>query len=666
MKRVIIFFFFLIYSLLYVHSQVLVVCGEKISEVEKNAVNDLIADLNKAQIDKVTLKEYTKSLKSESYNFVIYVGTTSSNSFLQKCVDDGCLKLIKEKLQPETFVLESLNDRELVIAGADVRGLFYGIYHFSETALGIDPFEYWTDIQPKPRKLALQQWAFRETPPVFPLRGYFDNDNDLLANYKGKKLIIELDTWKEMINSLARLRYNYIDIHDLLGRPEYYMRDYYKKLTEYHSDLNLIEQVIDYAHSKGMLVQIPMYLGWEFHHMDIDKVCLSKHYEHWIEIYEYYMTKTPLGKADIYLQRPRHPYYDWKYYCEEEEKAGLKAGELMNKMFLGLDSIIQKYRPGATLFCDLWHEGRDLWNAGEFAPKKNINMLWADAGFADFGEFPTDLQGYDFGIYIHAGVWKNNVTQDPYPHKIKNGAMEALKRNMTSCYFVNGQTFKDFLLNIEAAGRVAWDPQRFDSEAFYIQWNSRYFGEENAEECTRVFKMMHESNQPTSGFRDIMSYTVGLLNSIEKQSIRKKDVFMVEHALLLAENAYRRALAIEGKVTLQGKKTFNEQLLFPTRIFKQNLEMYLATIHFNNLLYKVNQGEVSVNQEEFNKLSTNLKKALDRLCQSLTNGTGWNKWENFYLPQNFRIHTPPPTKDKVDKVIEDAVKKINNKKQVER
>ena len=135
---------------------------------------------------------------------------------------------------------------------------------------------------------------------MFKLRGYRDTNSGLLANWKEPKLIVEFDIWKEMIDSLARLRYNYIDIHGLLSRPEYYLQEEYQAL-DYHTDLRLVEQVIDYAHSKGLLVQVPMNLSWEFKHLELDEVCITTHFDRWMDIYSYYLADTPLGKGDLFL-----------------------------------------------------------------------------------------------------------------------------------------------------------------------------------------------------------------------------------------------------------------------------------------------------------------------------------------------------------------------------
>ncbi len=46
-----------------------------------------------------------------------------------------------------------------------------------------------------------------------------------------------------------------------------------------------------------------------------------------------------------------------------------------------------------------------------------------------------------------------------------------------------------------------------------------------------------------------------------------------------------------------------------------------------------------------------MRKSLVVLRETLIAGSGWEKWKNFYLPENFRIHTPPPTLEMMDKLI---------------
>jgi hypothetical protein len=628
------------------HSQVLVVYGDKADAIELNASKDLVADFKKASNEKVGLEQYSKGMNKAGYRNVIYVGTSSSNSFISNYINRQSAELFKAPLASETFVLKTIDPKTHVIAGADTRGTFYGIYEFSNKVLGTDPNAYWIGYQqPLKQQINIPSLSFRKAPPVYKYRGYFDNDDDLLANFKGKKLTVEFDLWKEMINTVARLGYNYIDIHDLLGRPEYYLRDYYIKLTDYHTDLHLVGQVIDYAHSKGLLVQIPMYLGWEFKHITLDQTCLTKYYDLWMETYEYYLTKTPIGKADFFLQRPRHPFYDWAYKCPEETAQGIKTGDLMNKMFEGLYQLLQKYRPGSVLFCDLWSEGRPLWESGEFAPRKEIQMLWADGGHANFTEFPKDLKGYQFGIYIHAGVWYNNVTQSPYPDKIKEAAMLGIERKMTNNFLVNGQTFKDFLLNLTACGICAWNPVSFDPEAFYTQWTTRYFGATISADAVKILKLIYDANQPIGGFRNTMNNAVQLLNNMGKKKYEYVSTSKVDSSLTPAYQALKLSEQVLFKVTADKRVSYIDQVAYPSEIFYLDLKFLQSVVVLNNALAEKND-KVVVRQK-----ATGVRNALVVLRNKLSAGSGWAKWNGFYKPENFRIHTPPPTIEMVDKII---------------
>ena len=643
-KLIVVFIFYFVF---FSEAQILIVYGDKADTIEMNASKDLLADFQKSGKERVTLVRNTDKINTTGYRNVIYIGTQASNAFINSYVSKNHNELFHETLMPETFILKSIDQKTHLIVGADTRGVFYGAYEFANKILSIDANAYWIGYQPAIKKnINIPLLSFRKPAPAYKYRGYFDNDNDLLANFKGRKLIVEFDLWKEIINTVARLGYNYIDIHDLLGRPEYYLRDYYIQLTTYHSDLALIEQVIDYAHSKALLVQVPMYLGWEFKHITLEQTCLTKYYDLWMETYEYYLAKTPIGKADLFLQRPRHPIYDWAYNCPEETKQGIKTGDLMNKMFEGLYQLLQKHRPGSVLFCDLWSEGRPLWESGEFAPRKEIQMLWADGGHANFKEFPRDLKGYQFGIYIHAGVWYNNVTQSPYPDKLKEAALIGIERGMNSNFLVNGQTFKDFLLNLNASAFCAWDPASFNPEVFYKEWTTKYFGATISADVVRVLKLTYEANQPIGGFRNTMNESVKLLNNIQKKIYVEASLTAVDSSLIPAEKAFQLAKQLLAKCDPARKLSYQVQVFFPSKIFYMNLRLLQSILQLNNALAtdKNNQKLITIRAEA-------MRNTLIELRQTLAEGSGWAKWKDFYKPENFRIHTPPPTVETVDKLF---------------
>jgi len=639
----------------FLYAQTVILYGNKASEIEHNAADDLKNDILKAYPEEsVLISGENYKLKASDKNIII-IGTKQTSRKIAELYSKKQNLLFSTELEPETFILQSQSSgnntipKKFYIIGADNRGLYYGVYEFSAKILHIDPYEYWTGKKPQPRKkFVLPEMSFREKPPVFAKRGYFDNDDDMLANWKGRKLIVEFDIWKEMINSLMRLRYNYIDIHDLLGRAEFWQWDYYKKMTEYHTDLDLVNKVIDYAHSKGMMVQIPMYLGWEFHHMDLDKICLTKYYDHWMEVYKYYLTKTPLAKADIYLQRPRHPYYDMSYRCKEETDAGIKSGPLMTKMFKGLLNLIEKYNPHAVLVCDLWREGRTMWRNGDFVPDHKIQMLWADYYGGDFREWPDDLKRYKFGIYVHAGIWLNQVMQDPLVYQISAAVKEAVSRNMTNNMFVNGQDFKHFILNLELCARVAWDPLGFKPANFYKEWTSRYFGEKASPFVIKSLILLHQAHKATGGFRAIMGASVKILENLEKPEQKFKF-----HLKNIAETEGLSRLALElAEETLplvpeKSRMVYDDQIVFPVTIYNMNIRFLKdVTLYAQYLKNGIH------NTQAYSLYAQNMKNSLLILRKMLDKGSKWKKWDGWTKCENFRVFTPPPKIEYLDDIIE--------------
>ncbi|MDR1284353.1 MAG: glycosyl hydrolase 115 family protein, partial [Opitutaceae bacterium] len=89
-------------------------------------------------------------------------------------------------LAPETFVLETSAppDRRIAITGVDELGAIYGLYEFSHRFLGVDPLWFWKDIAPAPlASFAPAPGRIASVVPAFRYRGWFINDEDLLASW---------------------------------------------------------------------------------------------------------------------------------------------------------------------------------------------------------------------------------------------------------------------------------------------------------------------------------------------------------------------------------------------------------------------------------------------------------------------------------------------------
>jgi len=52
-----------------------------------------------------------------------------------------------------------------------------------------------------------------------------------------------------------------------------------------------------------------------------------------------------------------------------------------------------------------------------------------------------------------------------------------------------------------------------------------------------------------------------------------------------------------------------------------------------------------------------MKDALAKMRTSLDQGSKWKKWDGWTKCENFRVFTPPPAIEQVDKIIETYRKK---------
>ncbi|MCK5739532.1 hypothetical protein KAH55_10135 [bacterium] len=244
---------------------------------------------------------------------------------------------------------------------------------------------------------------------------------------------------------------------------------------------------------------------------------------------------------------------------------------------------------------------------------------------------------------MHAGFYLNHVMQDPYPARLKAVTLEAVKRGMTHNYFVNGQDFKHFLLNLEVCGRVAWNPEAFDPKAFYRDWTGRYFGEAAAESTIKSLKLLNQSHDIVTGFTFVMRETEVVLDDLEAKKYREVDISPIKKALSLARESLVLAQNAAGKTPAESELVFDDQIGFPARIFAENLELNLAAANWLNACY---YGKTTAAH------AADTLARLNILRQSLIAGSKWEKWQGWTHPENFRIFTPPPTVERVNRIAE--------------
>lgn len=633
-----------------------IVCGESAPSEERLACQDLRADLALATNATVHLVAHGAA-HPEPGDAVYLVGTPASLPAIADLADRGAVAVSAQNPRPQGGVIKrtGLAPHTLVLAGSDSKGVQRAVYTFSQDVLGVDPFAYWTGYAPAVQPGFLPPDLDRVlAPPAVPVLCYFDNDNDELANLTQPYLQFDLDTWKAVIDSLVRLGYNAVDLHDHLGRSEFYRWQFYRQLRPgYHCDLDLLAAVIDYAHAKGVKIQIPMYLAWEFKHISEEEAnCWTTHKQTWKDTWSYYLKETPIGQADLFLDRPRSQLWDEPYQSSCNEDVPM----VMTEAFTALRDIVLDHNPRAGLLCDLYTHGQAVWYSGRFTPPKDFIMLWPNDAYAGYQNFPADKRGYRFGTYMHAGFWLNHTVQDPYPERIGRTMRELIVERGADAYcLVNGQTFRPFILNLEAYARATYNPAVFDGKSYYDEWTARYFGPQAAPHAVQAFQTLHSVSE--KGYIDLFrSELMPALEACQRRlvvdsldGLRAKRDHLAQrlHGLQTALASAEKADALA-----QDQAGFcHDYVVLPIRLFAESLALALA---LHDAVVAWNEFKHLGDHAAIARANASIAEARDLLSTHLATreaGDRNPKWKGWYDPQKRRPNGGFPTREVLEGIV---------------
>ncbi|MDN3665839.1 glycosyl hydrolase 115 family protein [Algibacter miyuki] len=653
-----------------VDQSIYLVVGDQLSEVELNVVTDLQNDLKKVVNTPIEIVSEKEGFPESGTVFIL--GTTISNALISELAIQKNIHLSEEIPGSRGGIWAKINYKNqeniIVIAGSDTQGLQYAVYDYSKEILGIDPLEYWTG---KTANKISNETVFNFTPktiapPKVPVLAYFENDVDELANYRGKLLEYDWESYTELIDALVRMRYNAIQLFDMLGRPEFFVRPEYKKLKpDYQVDIDFIDKMINYAHLKGMKIAIDFELGYQIHPMSADKAdCWKTYKADWVSAWRYYLEETPLAKTDIFILRPRHQVWDWKY----ESTCGENKIDVFNEVFVVFGKLIDEYKPKAQKVLVCYSDGMEMWNEG-FRPPEDWTVLWSDHGFGDFEHLPNTTDGYDFGTYMHAGYWLNHTVHNPYPNKVET-IMKAMFQDYEADKFclVNGQNFRPFLLNLEAYSAFCNNPDTFTGKDFYKMWTNRYFSNEASEHAIKSMQYLHEAQEGRKGYVEHLWEIREAVSYLSNAPIRRPgktpipfdykrvigDYETTEHA---AENVQKALTEAEQGYQIDATNFYHAYILLPAQLY-QDLITFETTLH---KMTKLKQAfETSKNITALNEAKGLLpiaKEQLEAIYTRRASGDLDDKWKDWYAIKNRRQNNGFPTHDML-KAIEENLNKM--------
>ncbi len=439
------------------------------NEVEsvRLAVADLVLD-----IQKVTGKKLMVSDEIEANVKHIFIHTN------------------QDQAREESYTIKTVKGN-LYITGNNELGTIFGIYHFAEHYLGVDPMYFWTDREP-PRRAVLQ-WKkidVQSSKPTFKYRGWFINDEDLLTEWyetNGKRNIdypfyqqvVSPQIMEKVCETALRLKFNliipasFIDIRN-------------------PAEAALVKE----ASKRGLFVSM--------HHVEPMGVSAFTYFNYWKAkdgtkpLFSYFSNREKVEEVwRVYAQEwAKYPKVIWQIGLRgigdrpmwladpNTPQTDADRGKLISEaMSFQMDLIrsIDK-RPNPAVTTTLWAEGSTLNQAGHLSIPEKVTIVFADnspgwrwqTDFFQTKRLPTN----NYGVYYHHQLWGSGPHLIPIVAPAKTQAVlgQAVAKGDTTYCIMNVSNIREFALGIAASAQMLQDFNHFNLEKFKQQWFGNHYG----------------------------------------------------------------------------------------------------------------------------------------------------------------------------------------------
>ena len=396
----------------------------------------------------------------------------------------------------ENYAIESVQGNVLRITGSDDRGVMFGLYRFASECLGVDPFYYWSGIEPA--KAVVREWkegiSIRQGDPSFKFRGWFVNDEDFLNGFRPK----ENGTRK-----IAYPRYHVVfgpSVADAIYEAAVRAGFNTMICASYVDVLNPDERrLVEIASSRGLYVtmhhQEPVGAGalqLDLHFPEIRGTTYASHPDLWRRAWKRYVgewAKFPDVVWQIGLRGRRDTPF-WAVHgvpasagkpdeAEDRRRAGLISAAMREQLAMIEEATGRRPEHTAT---QLWWEGADFYARGLLDIPNDTIVVFSDnsAGFKlqpDIGGVKSLDPAKRFGIYYHlALVHGNHRCEVVPPLRTRQILGFAHGKGARDLVLFNVSNLLPFLYTVAAAGEMSRDLGAFDASGFRDRWTKARFG----------------------------------------------------------------------------------------------------------------------------------------------------------------------------------------------
>ena len=419
----------------------------------KNAMDMFLRDLNKVFKARNNLNEDGKT------------------EIIINCLPDNKASI----LEPEIFTLKfkSISNEKNVmnINASDDLGIIYGLLHISKEYLGVDPFWFWNDKQPKSLPFALIPMSdYQSITQKVKYRGWFVNDEVLLAGWKD--IPCDEQAWKPVFEALLRCGGNMV----IPGTDK--TSKINKQLA---SDMGLW---ITHHHAEPLGAEM-------FLRVYPDKEPI---YDKNSKLFENLWRAAVLEQKDTKVIwnigfRGQGDSAFWS--VDETYKTPEGRGKLISRVMQKQYEIVKEYVENPVFCTNLYGEIMELYKEGYIELPEGVIKIWADSGYGKMVSrrqnnhnprvysLPTEKDLGPHGIYYHITFYdlqaSNHLTQlANTPEFVKSELEAAFKADADEYVIVNSGNVRPHTYMLDLVSEV-WKYGHIDTEKHMKSFMECYF-----------------------------------------------------------------------------------------------------------------------------------------------------------------------------------------------
>jgi hypothetical protein len=521
---------------------------------------------------------------------------------------------------------------KIIIAGADELGLIFGIYKFTEVALGVEPLWFWKDNYPKQDSVnRIEEQMIHSPEYTFKYRGWFINDEDLLSDWQepaGKRCInypyygnvVALEVMDAVYEAALRSGTNLIipaSFVDIFNPPE---RALVEKAVA--SGLYVTQHHVEPLGVSHFTFEV----FWQ-QRGGACEFCYSAQREKVLEAWATYVREwVEIAGTKVVWQLGLRGKGDSSAWCSDPNISRENAGEFISNALADqirlINAIDKRENPPMTL--TLWLEMSDLMAGNALVIPDSVIRVFSDDAKRQI--LQDDFYGIErkassrYGAYLHTAYWINGAHAIPgvHPARLQSNFYEVALRGDTDYAIVNVCNIREHVIGIQAASELMCDLPTWRLSEFMER-----YGGEFIDEYQRYYEAFCQTADGT-----LQDGQLWLLVKQINQQVHNHDFSVGGRYLQLfkLDTPSRRRnfiLQLEGKIKIL-------ESIMARRADARNTHHAIQLFYFSEWLLRIYQILISSLQSFDAQANTSDTLALLDEFLEFRSAAEQGKWRNWY------------------------------------